>query len=67
MARAEIRRILRVGGSLAIILPPSWTKGKVKAGDEMVVIADGDVRILPVHVAESAKDLSISRKGESGA
>jgi antitoxin component of MazEF toxin-antitoxin module len=49
MATAHIKKIIRIGGSLAIILPSQWAKGKVKAGEEMVVVGNGELRIFPVH------------------
>jgi len=49
MATAHIKRIIRIGGSLAIILPTQWAKGKVRPGQEMVVIGNGELRIFPVH------------------
>jgi antitoxin component of MazEF toxin-antitoxin module len=49
MATANIRRVIRIGGSLAIILPTQWAKGKVQAGTEMVVVGNGELRIFPVH------------------
>jgi len=64
MATAEIRRVFRIGGSLAIILPCQWAKRKVKPGQEMIVVGNGELRIFPVHEkgeqaeceAESAED-----------
>jgi len=49
MATADIKRVIKLGGSLAIILPSHWAKGKVKPGQEMVVIGNGELRIFPVH------------------
>ena len=49
MATAEIKRILKLGGSLAIILPNRWVKGRVNAGVEMIVVSNGELRIFPVH------------------
>jgi antitoxin component of MazEF toxin-antitoxin module len=49
MATAHIKRIIRIGGSLAIILPTEWAKGNVKAGQEMVVVGNGELRIFPIH------------------
>jgi len=54
MATAEIKRVLKLGGSLAIVLPNSWVKGRIKAGEEMVVVGNGELRIFPVHLKESA-------------
>ena len=49
LATADIKKVIKIGGSLAIILPTQWTKGKVKAGQEMVVVGNGELRIFPVH------------------
>ena len=54
MATAEIKRVLKLGGSLAIVLPNRWVKGRVKAGEEMVVVSNGELRIFPLHSKESA-------------
>ncbi|MBI4329749.1 MAG: AbrB/MazE/SpoVT family DNA-binding domain-containing protein [Chloroflexi bacterium] len=53
MATAEVKRVLKLGGSLAIVLPKTWLKGRIKAGQEMVVVGDGELRIIPVHSNES--------------
>ena len=53
MAIAEVKRVLKLGGSLAIVLPSSWVKGRIKAGEEMVVIGNGELRIFPVHLKDS--------------
>jgi len=53
MATAEIKRVLKLGGSLAIILPSRWVKGRIKAGEEMVVVGNNELRIFPVHSKES--------------
>ena len=49
MATAQIKRVLKIGGSLAIVLPKSWTEGKLKAGEEVVLIGNGELRLVPVH------------------
>lgn len=60
MATAHIRKVIKIGGSLAIILPTEWAKGKVKAGEEMVVIGDGDeLRIFPVRKNEGVSDADL--------
>ncbi|MFC1861082.1 AbrB/MazE/SpoVT family DNA-binding domain-containing protein [Chloroflexota bacterium] len=57
MATAEIKRVLKLGGSLAIVLPNSWVKGRIKAGEEMIVVGNGELRIFPVYSKGStAKD-----------
>jgi antitoxin component of MazEF toxin-antitoxin module len=48
-ATVQIKRVLKIGGSLAVILPRSWTRGKLKAGEELVLIANGELRLIPVH------------------
>ena len=53
MATARIKKVIKIGGSLAIILPNEWMKGKIQPGEEMVVIADGELRIFPVHLENS--------------
>ena len=53
MATAHIKKVIRLGGSLAIVLPSQWARGRVKAGEEMVVIGNGELRIFPVHLNDS--------------
>ena len=48
MTTAFVKRVIRIGGSLAIILPSKWASGRVKPGQEMIVIGNGELRILPV-------------------
>lgn len=54
MATVHIKKVIRIGGSLAITLPTQWAKGKVKPGEEMVVVGNGELCIIPVHSTESA-------------
>jgi len=49
MATAHIKKVIRIGGSLAIILPNQWAKGNVEAGQEMVVVGNAELHIFPVH------------------
>ncbi len=56
MATAHIKKVIKIGGSLAIILPTEWAKGKVQPGEEMVVIGNGELRIFPVHLKVSRQD-----------
>ena len=49
MAIAVVKKVIKIGGSLAIILPRQWAKGKVRAGQEMVVIGNDELRIFPVY------------------
>lgn len=53
---AHIKKVIKIGGSLAIILPTQWAKGKVKSGQEMVVVGNGELHIFPVHMTASEKD-----------
>lgn len=52
MATAHIKKVIKIGGSLAIILPAEWAKENAEPGQEMVVIDNGELRIFPVHVKE---------------
>ena len=54
MATVHIKKVIKIGGSLAIILPTQWAKGKVEPGQEMVVVSNGELRIFPVYSKESA-------------
>ncbi len=65
MATAHIKKIIKIGGSLAIILPTQWTKGKVKAGEEMIVVGNGELRIFPVHLKDS--ETQEGKSAENGA
>ena len=49
MATADVKRVLKIGGSLAIILPHKWARGKIRPGQEMVVVGNGELRIIPLH------------------
>ncbi len=47
---AEVRQVFRVGGSLVITLPRRWlSKQGLETGDYLVIITNGEIRILPVH------------------
>lgn len=50
MATVQIKKVIRIGDSLAITLLTQWVKGKVEPGEEMVVIGNGELRIIPVHL-----------------
>lgn len=52
MATVHIRKVIRIGGSLAIILPTQWAKGKIEAGQEMVVVGNEELRMFPVRQKE---------------
>ena len=55
-ATAHIRRVFRIGGSLAIILPSKWARKKVKVGQEMVVVGNEELHIFPLHDSGKSKD-----------
>ena len=63
MATAHIKKVIKIGGSLAIILPTQWAKGKVKPGEELVVVGDGDLRIFPVHTRETPQIPNVEAEG----
>ncbi len=56
MTTAHIKKVIKIGGSLAITLPAQWATGNVSPGQEMVVVGDGYLRISPVHLKLSHKD-----------
>jgi len=51
-----IKKVIRIGGSLAIILPSKWVREKVKAGQEMVVVGNGELHIFPLRGSENVKE-----------
>jgi len=53
---AYIKKVIRIGGSLAIILPSKWVREKVKAGQEMVVVGNGELHIFPLRGSEKVKE-----------
>jgi len=63
MTGASIRRVIRIGGSLAITLPRAWAKGKIVAGDEVALIGNEDLRIFPIHSEVSRQDNKIEDTG----
>ena len=56
MATVHIKKVIKIGGSLAIILPTQWAKGKVGPGQEMVVVGNGELRIFPLHLKVALED-----------
>ncbi|MFC1989441.1 AbrB/MazE/SpoVT family DNA-binding domain-containing protein [Chloroflexota bacterium] len=61
MTTAYIKKVIKIGGSLAIILPTEWARGNVKAGEEMVLVGNGELHIFPVRSKFSHQN----RKDES--
>jgi antitoxin component of MazEF toxin-antitoxin module len=48
MPFASVRKIMQVGGSKTVALPPSWLEAfNLRLGDELLVVADGIVLIVP--------------------
>lgn len=65
VASASIRRVIKIGGSLALTLPPEWArKGRLGAGDEVALIANGELRIVPIHArAGKTGEATVERDG----
>lgn len=55
MAKAHSKKVIKLGVSLAIILPHQWANGKVEPGGEMVVVGNSELYIFPVHLKHSEK------------
>ena len=53
---AQIKKVIKIGGSLTIILPTQWAKGEVEPGQEMVVVGNVELRIFPVYLKVSHQD-----------
>ena len=66
MASAYIKRIIKIGGSLAIILPTEWAKGNVKAGQEMLLVGNGELRMFPVYPEEGRLPNNEETEGAEG-
>jgi len=49
MTTAHVKKVIKIGGSMAIILPSAWARGKVKAGEEMVLVGNSELRMFPLH------------------
>ena len=49
MATVHIKKVIKIGGALAIVSPSQWAKGKVEPGEEIVVVGNGKLRIFPLH------------------
>ena len=46
---AGVRKLIKYGESLAITLPPEWVeKHGLKPGDEVPIVADSILKIVPV-------------------
>ncbi len=63
MATAYIKKVIKIGGSLAIVLPTQWAKGKVKPGEELVVVGNGELRIFPAYLKDYAVEEGTSKNG----
>jgi antitoxin component of MazEF toxin-antitoxin module len=48
MPFASIRKIIQVGGSKTVALPPPWLEAlNLGLGDELLVLADGALLVVP--------------------
>jgi antitoxin component of MazEF toxin-antitoxin module len=48
MPFASIRKIMQVGGSKTVALPPPWLEAlNLGLGDELLVLADGALLVVP--------------------
>lgn len=53
------RKLLPVGNSIAVVLPPSWLKYyKLKPGDEVVLVVDNEVTVAPLKEKEKGGEES---------
>jgi bifunctional DNA-binding transcriptional regulator/antitoxin component of YhaV-PrlF toxin-antitoxin module len=68
MPSLERRKIHAAGSSLAITLPPGWLRYfGLKAGDELEILADGDLVIRPICSPEAEGILQVrSTPGHGG-
>lgn len=48
MTITAVKKIIQIGGSLAITLPKEWAKDHVKPGDEMYIVATDELHIAKV-------------------
>lgn len=49
MPITTVRRIMQVGGSKTVALPPGWMEAAdLNLGDQVRVVADGAVLIMPI-------------------
>lgn len=48
MTITAVKKVIRIGGSVAITLPKEWAKDHVKPGDEMYIVATDDLHIAKV-------------------
>jgi hypothetical protein len=49
-AQAEVRRVFKVGGSLAIVLTPSWcAKHNIQPRDELLIVENtNEIQLKPI-------------------
>jgi antitoxin component of MazEF toxin-antitoxin module len=53
---AYIKRVIRMGGSMIVVLPVGWAKCHVRPGDEVVIVDDGvELHIRPLRSKESSE------------
>jgi antitoxin component of MazEF toxin-antitoxin module len=50
MATSSLRKVVKLGGSLVITLPMSFTKSaRIKAGDELLCLEDHNLTVIKVN------------------
>jgi len=49
MTTVHIKKVIKIDGSLAIVLLSQWAKRKVELGEEMIVVGNGELRIFSLH------------------
>ncbi len=55
MTITAVKKVIQIGGSVAITLPKEWAKDHVKPGDEMYIVATDELHIAKV--PQKAKSL----------
>jgi hypothetical protein len=48
MTIIAVKKVIQIGGSVAITLPKEWAKDHVKPGDEMYIVATDELHIAKV-------------------
>ncbi len=60
MPFASVRKIMQVGGSKTVALPPYWLEAfNLRLGDELLVLADGIVLVVPPGERVQPKQLQV--------
>lgn len=53
MTTVDIKKVLKIGGSFAVILPKRWARQNVSVGQEMIVVGTDTLTIYPVRHGDS--------------